>query len=203
MDEIFDTYDEDMKWTGTATRQEVHRSGMWHQTFHCWVLHRDGDGDFLVLQRRHRLKDIHPNKLDISCAGHLEAGEKPWDGIRELKEELGIEIEFEQLRKLGVYKHSDTSNGLKDNEFCHVFVLVQEGKKLDNYIPAVDELSGLYLARVNDLQNLCQRNVDSVTIDGFEIDSDGHKHEHTLTITLGDMVKYDISYYGLLFADLR
>lgn len=202
LDEIFDTFDEDMKWTGTATRQEVHRSGLWHQTFHCWVLHRDTEGDFLVLQRRHYSKDTHPNKLDISCAGHLEAGEGPSDGIRELREELGLEVECGQLRKIGIYKYSDTSSGVKDNEFCHVFVLVQEGKKLEKYRPAVGELSGLYLARVNDMQNLCRRNVDSIAIAGFEMDSDGHKFENTLTITLGDMIEYDISYYELLFANL-
>lgn len=166
------------------------------------MLHRDTAEDYLVLQRRHHSKDTHTNKLDISCAGHLEAGENPADGIRELKEELGIEVEFGQLRKVGVYKYSDTSSGVKDNEFCHVFVFVQEGTNLDKYTPAVGELSGLYLTRVNDMQDLCQRNVDSITIAGFQMNSDGHQFENTLTITLDDMVKYDISYYELLFANL-
>lgn len=202
MDEIFDTFDETMKWTGTATRQEAHRSGMWHQTFHCWVLHRGTEGDFLVLQRRHHSKDTHPNKLDISCAGHLEVGERPSDGIRELSEELGVKVGFEQLHKVGIYKYSDTSNGVKDNEFCHVFVLVQEDIKLANYRPALGELSGLYFARVSDMQNLCRGNVVSISITGFEMDNNGQKLENVLSITLGDIIEYDISYYEKLFANL-
>lgn len=202
LDEIFDTFDEDMKWIGTATRQEVHRSGMWHQTFHCWVLHRSINGDFLVLQRRHHSKDTHPNKLDISCAGHLEAGESPSDGVREIREELGIEVDFEQLHKAGVFKYSDTSNGVKDNEFCHVFVLVQDNQPLTNYSPALDEISGLYLASVSDMQNLCRKRVDSISIKGIEIDSNGRKCENTLTITLKDMITYNIPYYELLFSNL-
>ncbi|OAG93241.1 hypothetical protein AYW79_11705 [Ferroacidibacillus organovorans] len=119
--EVFDTFDKDMNWTGTATRKEVHRFGFWHQTFHCWILHRDLNDDFLVLQRRHPSKDIHPNKLDVSCAGHLEAHECPLDGVRELREELGIGIADINLRKIGIYRHSDRSNGIADNEFCHIF----------------------------------------------------------------------------------
>lgn len=203
LDEVFDTFDEDMQWTGTATRQEVHRLGIWHQTFHCWVSHRDIHGDYLVLQRRHPSKDTYPNKLDISCAGHLEAGESPSDGVRELREELGVEVDFDRLHKVGVFRYSDTSNGVKDNEFCHVFVMVQEDKTLTNYSPALGELSGLYLIRVSDMRNLCRRVSERILIEGFEMDDSGRQFENTLTITLSDMIEYDISYYEMLFADLE
>lgn len=202
MDELLDTFDENMKWTGTATRTEVHRLGLWHQTFHCWVLHRDMSGDSLVLQRRHATKDTHPNKLDVSCAGHLSAGEDPSDGVRELREELGVDVDFDKLRKAGVYTYSSVVGGMKDNEFCHVFVLIQETQPLASYKPAVGEVSGLYLVRVSDLRNLCRKTVNQVPIEGFEIDDHGRRRESGIIIGLTDMIEYEDSYYNLLLSKL-
>jgi isopentenyldiphosphate isomerase len=202
LDELLDTFDEMRKWTGTASRAEVHRLGLWHQTFHCWVLNRDMNGDFLVLQRRHATKDTHPNKLDISCAGHLAAGEKPSEGVRELREELGLNVDSDKLNKAGVYTYSSAVGGVKDNEFCHVFVLIQENQPLASYSPAVGEVSGLYLVRVSDLWTLCRKAVDKVPIQGFEVDDHGRRCDSTLTIGLSDMVEYDTSYYNLLFSEL-
>jgi len=202
LDELLDTFDENMKWTGTATRTEVHRLGLWHQTFHCWVLHRDMSGDSLVLQRRHATKDTHPNKLDVSCAGHLSAGEDPSDGVRELREELGVDVDFDKLRKAGVYTYSSVVGGMKDNEFCHVFVLIQETQPLASYKPAVGEVSGLYLVRVSDLRNLCRKTVNQVPIEGFEIDDHGRRRESGIIIGLTDMIEYEDSYYNLLLSKL-
>lgn len=202
MDELLDTFDENMKWTGTATRTEVHRLGLWHQTFHCWVLHRDMSGDSLVLQRRHATKDTHPNKLDVSCAGHLSAGENPSDGVRELREELGVDVDFDKLHKAGVYTYTSAVGGAKDNEFCNVFVLIQESPPLASYKPAVGEVSGLYLVRVSDLRNLCRKTVNKVPIEGFEIDNHGRRRESGIIIGLNDMIEYEAAYYHLLLSKL-
>lgn len=199
LEEIFDTFDEQGNWTGTATRQEVHRLGLWHQTFHCWVLHRSAEGDYLILQRRHSSKDTYPDKLDISCAGHLAAGESPADGVRELEEELGIKADFGQLHKVGVYTSADHNGGVLDSEFSHVFLLVRDSHTLSDYTPALDEVSGLYVVSVKDFQVLCRKQATSVTITGFELDSTGGRTERSLTIQLQDMVKYDLSYYEMLF----
>ena len=202
LDEILDTFDEAMKWTGTASRQEIHRLGIWHQTFGCWVLHRSRLGDFLLLQRRHKLKETQPNKLDISCAGHLSAGELPSDGIREMREELGIEVNFEHLRQVGVYRYSDVGNGLRDNEFCHIFILEVEDQPLVTYNPSRDEIRGLYLVSVSDLQSLCRQAVGCIPLTGIEIDNYGRKLKNTLTVTMTDMVNSNVSYYELLFSTI-
>lgn len=38
-DEVFDVLNEQMIKVGEATRQKVHGQGLWHQTFHCWIVH--------------------------------------------------------------------------------------------------------------------------------------------------------------------
>lgn len=199
MEEIFDIFTEDHKSIGTATRSEAHKKGFWHQTFHCWVVHETMGESKLLLQLRHPLKDTHPNQLDTSCAGHLEAGEIPADGIRELHEELGLDVEFKALHPAGVYSYSDCDGDLQDNEFCHVFVYINEEGTLNSYLPAQDEISGLFLVELEAFKKLCRQLTQSVLIKGFEITDSGDKIEQEREITLKDLVKNQDAYYELLF----
>ena len=46
------------------------------------------------MQKRSHLKDVHPLSWDSSASGHLDVGESyATCAIREVKEELGIEVE--------------------------------------------------------------------------------------------------------------
>ena len=80
MSELFDIFDEAMNHIGVKERDAVHRDGDWHQVFHCWVIGREANGaPYLILQKRSADRD-YPDKIDISAAGHLEAGENVRDG---------------------------------------------------------------------------------------------------------------------------
>ena len=95
MAELLDIFDENLRHLGVKERTAVHRDGDWHRVFHCWVIYRDAAGcDFMVLQKRGPDKDIFPNALDVSVGGHYEAGESMAEGVREVREELGIEVAF-------------------------------------------------------------------------------------------------------------
>lgn len=201
--EVFDTYDADMHWTGTATRHEVHRLGLWHQTFHCWILHENAAGDFLVLQRRHRTKDTHPNLLDISAAGHLEAGETMADGVRELEEELGLAVVYGDLQQVGVYRYVDESGHVRDHEFCHLHVLIRPNAHLADYRPALGEVSGLYAVRLEDMQKLCLGPTQRIAAVGFDVDDTGQKTPMELQMARGDMVAFGTAYYEMLFQGIR
>ncbi|WP_372454640.1 NUDIX hydrolase, partial [Priestia aryabhattai] len=78
--------------------------GLWHQTFHCWIYRVVNDQIEMLFQKRHPQKDTCPDLLDITSAGHLLASEQPCDGVRELEEELGLSVSFEELDKLGVIR---------------------------------------------------------------------------------------------------
>ena len=60
-DELIDIYDENMNHLGTAPRSQAHHEGLWHMTFHCWIVSRP---DKIWLQRRGEHVETHPNKLD-------------------------------------------------------------------------------------------------------------------------------------------
>lgn len=58
-----------------------------------------------MLQRRSASKKSDPNCWDISGAGHIRAGENIIDGaIRELKEELGVEVKDRDLQYIATKK---------------------------------------------------------------------------------------------------
>lgn len=80
----------------------------------------------MIIQKRSANKDSNPNKWDVSSAGHISSGDKPEEtGIREVKEELGISVELEQMKKLFISKQeSITNNGTFINKsFAHVYLV--------------------------------------------------------------------------------
>ncbi len=104
----------------TATRQDVHTQGLWHETFHCFVI--DSIKQQVVLQQRADQKKDFPGMLDITAAGHLLAGESVADGVRELEEEIGLVKSFEELYGLGVYQEELLLPGFIDRERIHLFL---------------------------------------------------------------------------------
>ena len=125
MDEKIDALDEYGKPTGEVVwKSEAHREGIWHRCFHCWIFGEDGSGEpYLLVQRRAAVKDTWPGRLDVTAAGHLAAGEKTLDGLRELEEELGLSPDPRRLIPLGTRPiEQDIPQGC-DREFHDVFLL--------------------------------------------------------------------------------
>ncbi|MEC2346477.1 NUDIX domain-containing protein [Paenibacillus barengoltzii] len=199
--ELFDIYTKDMKKLGTAPRQEVHAKGLWHQTFHCWIMKRDAQGEiYLLFQRRHPNKDVFPLLLDTSCAGHLQAGEDVKDGIRELKEELGLAIPVEDLTYLGkVAQEHFPSPDVIDREVNHVYIYENE-QSLLHYRIQTEELIGLYWVSILDLQELRRGERDELTSTGVYMDeASGGLKEEQATWRLTDFTPNSDEYYQMLF----
>ncbi len=150
MTEYFDIYDENQQHIGVKERAAVHRDGDWHKVFHCWVIYRGDDGvDYLVMQKRGPDKDTFPNLLDISAAGHYQVGEDIRDGIREVQEELGIQVDFNDLVTLGQHKGVAHYENLIDRQFCDVFLLVHK-QDIRDYQYQKEEITGLVVFSLQD-----------------------------------------------------
>lgn len=161
MSELFDIYDEALNHIGVKSRVEAHQDGDWHQVFHCWVIGIDEAGDpFVVLQKRAMGKD-YPGKIDISAAGHLEAGETVADGIREIEEELGLSVDFADLIPLGRRVGIAKEGNFIDRQICHVF-FCRCDQPLCAYRYPQDEVAGLLKLRIGDGLRLLSGEVDRV-----------------------------------------
>lgn len=141
--EYFDVLDENGNKTGkTKLRSEVHRDGDWHKAVHIWIINNNGD---ILLQRRCPTKDSHPNMLDISSAGHLSAGDDSLTGaIRELKEELNLDVSPNELQFIKTLKRSSKyTETFINNEFDDLYIL-RTNKKIEEMQFQKEEISEIF-----------------------------------------------------------
>lgn len=140
MKELFDVLDSNGNYTGRVKdRVEVHRDGDWHRAVHIWIYN---DNEKILLQRRCHDKDSDPDMLDISCAGHLSSGDSSIEGaLRELKEELSLDIDKNELKYITTLKRSPYhDDGFIDNEFDDMYLLHID-KKIDDIVFQKEEIS--------------------------------------------------------------
>lgn len=106
--ELLDLRNEDGSLTGEKKeRALVHRDGDLHGTSHVWLVrYRKEQGSAeVLLQKRSARKDSFPGCYDISSAGHIPAGQNFLESaVRELEEELGIQVKPEELKEVFVHR---------------------------------------------------------------------------------------------------
>nr|WP_230416374.1 NUDIX domain-containing protein [Micromonospora tarapacensis] len=165
-------------------RIEAHLQGKWHRTFHCWIV-SGNDGGALLLQKRADTMRNFPGLLDISAAGHLEAGEPLMAGLREVTEELGLTVAPDSLHHLGErVEVADQSNGQRNREYQSVY-LYRCDLPLADYRPAADEVAALVWLPVAAGMDLFTGEIDALTLHGrtFEKSAGARWEEFTLSVT--------------------
>ena len=153
MEEYIDIVTKSGKPTGkSATKTEIHKKGWYHNTVHIWLYTSKGE---ILLQQRAASKAICPLLWDVSVAGHIDAGETIESGaIREIKEEIGLKIQEDDLEKIGVFPCFQTyPNGMIDNEFHHTFIakLIVD---LSELTPQKEEVEALKLVSISKFKDL-------------------------------------------------
>lgn len=153
MTEFFDILDEQGNKTGKIkARSEVHRDGDWHKAVHIWIVN---DKDEVLLQKRSPNKDSYPNMWDISSAGHLTAGDDSLSGaIREIREELGVDVQSSKLKLIGVRKKADKcTSTFINNEFNDVYLLYLS-LDLSKIILQEDEVSEVKYVSIDEFRHM-------------------------------------------------
>jgi isopentenyldiphosphate isomerase len=206
LNEVFDIFNDEMQKIGTASREDAHKLGLWHQTFHCWIISKSDTGSWnLLFQLRHKDKDTFPELLDISCAGHLLTGESVEDGIRELDEELGINVSYQEIYPCGIFAVENViSENLMDREFCHIFLHVCN-KPLVDYTFQFSEITGLFLINIDDFMELVNGKRDSVLSEALVLDKDidGRTYRVKREVRLSDIVPHPKEYYDFILRKIQ
>ena len=124
--ELIDIFDENWNPTGEILEKgEAERQGKWHRAAHIWIVNPAGE---LLMQLRSPNKKSHPNMWDISAAGHVRTGESIIKGgIREMREELGIDITGDQLIEI-------SKNNSPKNKHLHTEFLIKLDLSLDAFV---------------------------------------------------------------------
>lgn len=169
MTELIDIYDANLNLLGSELSSIVHQEGLWHITFHLWLVSAN-DGGKILYQLRAKNLDNYPDILDASAAGHLQAGETIPDGVREAVEELGVSIESTKLHSLGFrVEVSDEGHNYKNREYQAVHMALTE-LSLDDFNPDTKEVSGLYWIPIKEGIDLFTGKSDSVDCEGIYFD---------------------------------
>ncbi len=199
--ELLKVFNEQHQQIGVDTREEIHRLGLWHETFQCWFIGNHEGKQYVYLQLRSNLKKDYPGLLDITAAGHLLESETVFDGIREVKEELGIDIIFEELYSLGVIKYSVTTDDLIDNELAHVF-LYDCVLDLEQFTLQVEEVSGVVRVELTQFVSLWQSEIEEIEIIGFEVEEDGTRRPIHHMVDKESFVPHEQSYYEVICEEM-
>ncbi len=145
-----------------VSRNEVHRTGLWHKTVHVWVMNTEMD---ILLQKRSQLKESYPGLWDISCAGHISSGESSLDAaIKELEEELGIVADETKLQLLFSQSTQVTHHGglYIDNEIYDTYLFL-EPVSIENIRIHPDEVERVqYVSFRTFFDGICKNSNDFV-----------------------------------------
>ncbi|MEY8749574.1 NUDIX hydrolase [Alkalicoccobacillus gibsonii] len=186
-------FDEKGTPIGIKSRADVHLNGDWHETFHCWMIGKYEQTYYVDIQLRSADKKDFPSMYDISAAGHLLSNESKEDGVRELEEELGMKVAYEDLTLLGTIADAISTPSIVDNEFCHVYLCDAIPHSVKQYHVQVEEIAGMFRMRWSDFKRVLSSFNEEAHATGFLMEDD-QKSDTTVTITKKDFVPHSDLY---------
>ena len=164
--------------------------GDWLSVFAIWLYKQTDDGVYILFQERSQNATVSPGKLDISAAGHYNAGETGLDGLRELQEELGITPDIADCHEFGRHINSylDTS-GRTRRAVLSTYVCEFKGADSD-FVLDEREVPGAYWVPLVAFLDLYHGKRADIAIEGFTHDG----KPQARTATMGDFL-YNVDDY--------
>jgi isopentenyldiphosphate isomerase len=158
--------------------------------------------DYIYLQLRSDTKKDYPNLFDITAAGHILASETVQDGIREIKEEVGIDVPFRELVPLGIIDYCVIKEDFIDKELANVF-LYKCDKSFDDFTFQEEEVAGIVKVEFNDFIELWLGERDTIRIKGVEIKKDGNKILIDENVGREKFVPHQIEFYKTVIQKIK
>lgn len=187
---------------GVTSREDIHKRGLWHETFHCWVVTRELGRYMIHLQLRSSDKAEFPDLFDITAAGHIAADESVGDGVREIEEELGLSVELKELTPLSVVHDEISFPGFTDRERAHVYLYKGAQLALSEYRLQLQEVAGVAAVEFHAFFELCTQQVEHIQVSGFRETPTGRKDFRKL-VGLSDMVPHEANYWEQVAIRIR
>lgn len=127
--EMVDVFDERLRPAGRMTREEAHGAfsddRTWHVTVSCFLVRTNRQGIHeVLLQRRSENRTIYSGLWCATASGHLSAGEGVLDGLREVREEVGVRLRPSSAKFFGARRSVDKGPGFVDREIVHRFLAI-------------------------------------------------------------------------------
>ncbi len=133
--ELIQIVDENGNFTGTIMdKEEAHDKNLLHNEVAVFIINNNKQ---VLLQKRSANKRFNPNKWAL-CAGHVDANESLENAaLRELKEEVGLEIPLEELHPIAEREFTLGDS----NSHITYFFYTKSNKSETDFIIQKEELS--------------------------------------------------------------
>ncbi len=197
--ELINIYNENHKFLGVCEKNLAHKLGLWHEVFNGIIVNKENKSIIFQIKNAKHNQVHNMDKIDISVGGHYQSGEKIEDGIREIKEETGIEIDFKKLVYLGERQVSTT---VKEDyivrEFQKTFIIPYSGSITD--LKCQDnEINGFMEFKINNCIDLFLKKKTSI----IGVDNNKENVEVTLKNFVEAYLNGDELYLRLTIAAKR
>lgn len=178
---MIDVYDSNYNYLGRVDPKVAFRNGLWHRVFSCTIILPESRS--ILLQKKHPglYPFDRPDHLDESAGGSYEAGESIEEGVREIREELGIDVPYEDLIPIGIRQCCfSTSLEYVSNSFQHLHLLCLD-MLLEDFPLGNEEVRGLVQVNIEDGIDLLLGKRPEIEAPAFFVDSEGRR---TVSVTI-------------------
>lgn len=161
MQEYFDVLNEFGEFTGeVATRKESHEKGLWHRAVYGFIFNEKEE---VLLQKRSKNKKLWPNLWDVTAGGHVLAGEFGTQAlIREIKEELGIQVLENEVKYLVGSMSINIQENIKNKHFNECYI-VTKNIDISKIELQKEEVSDIKWFSKEEIINRINNNFDGIT----------------------------------------
>lgn len=152
--EYLDILDENGNRTGKRdARENIHKLGLLHAEVAAFIYTETGK---ILLQKRKSNKATYAGVWSIT-GGHVLAGENNEDAIvREIKEELNLDIENERVTYVTTYKSKKIKDDIVNNKFFSIYIVQinkEEFKKIKIQNEELEEIKLFSMAEIENILN--------------------------------------------------
>lgn len=142
------------------TRQYIHENSLWHRHVSCWIINEKGE---VLLQKRSLQKKNNPGMWS-KTGGHVIAGEYPIDAIkREIKEELGIEIDNRNIKLIDIYKSDN-----KENKYFGYNFIVKVNYTIEEFVLQIEEVSEVKYVTIEKMIKIKKENAKNYSFNKWK-----------------------------------
>ena len=175
--EFLDIYNKKEEKIGYSEINKVHKLGFWHRTFGCVFVNLKKNKIYFQIKRADEINKRE--LLELTVGGHLQAGEELSGGIREVKEETGMKVNFNNLSM--IYKRNvdkKINDSFKIKEFQYYYLYNSNDLTLRNFKNYdTKEVAGFVELDIDDVLNIFEnkktitaKTLKGTTIEGRRID---------------------------------